>query len=206
MAERLEQPAPQHVAAGLAQGQQPHLGKGAGGPATAGAAEGALVGRGIGHVQDKAVQRHGPHPTVKRPRRAGLAQQANDALGQHPQGCDSHPLACLAQGRASGYGTGAKGLQPAKQLAIAIPTTQPQCDEKPHHEPPRQTPTHRTVVTGLGQNFFHLNAGKEPLQGADSFVRRPRRQRVGLLAKVDHRSLLIGFEFWKTYPDRRLFV
>jgi hypothetical protein len=58
----------------------------------------------------------------------------------------------------------------------------------------------------LGQNFFHLNAGKEPLQGADSFVRRPRRQRVGLLAKVDHRSLLIGFEFWKTYPDRRLFV
>ena len=48
---------------------------------------------------------------------------------------------------------------------------------------PRQTPTHRTVVAGLGQNFFHLNAGKEPLQGADSFVRRPRRQRVGLFGE-----------------------
>lgn len=120
---------------------------------------------------------------------------------------DSQPLARLAQGRASGHGAGVKGLQPAEESAVAIPTQhRSRAMMNLHHEPPWQTRTHGAVVAGLGQNRFHLSARDDTLQRTESLARRPRRQCARLLAKVDHRSLLIRFECWQTYSDRRLFV
>jgi hypothetical protein len=50
-------------------------------------------------------------------------------------------------------------------------------------------------VTGSFQHLFHPSPRDDTLQSAESLARRSRRQRVCLLAKIDHRSLLIRLVF-----------
>src|SRR4029078_8606962 len=74
--------------------------------------------------------------------------------------------------------------------AIAVATEQAQRDDEPDQEPARQSGTDRGVVSGAGEDLFHAGAGPDTFQGAGSLLRGPRRESAGLLADVDHRSLL----------------
>ena len=79
--EGFEQKTPQHMAASLAQRQQPYLRKSPGRPPTARAAEGTLIGWGIGHIQHETIQGHQTHSAVKCSGCLGLAEQPNHLLG-----------------------------------------------------------------------------------------------------------------------------
>src|SRR5689334_25121067 len=83
-------------------------------------------------------------------------------------------------------------LEPAEDLAIAVAAGQAQRDDEPDHEPVRQPRAVGAVAAGAGKGFFHAGAGPDSLQGAETLAGGPRREGVGLLADVDHRSLLIG--------------
>ena len=183
------------MAAGLAQGQQPHLRERPRSAATAGTAESPFIGGGIGHIQHETIQGHRAHPAVERSGGIGPSEQSNQLLGQHPQRRNSQPLACLAQRRASRHRARTKRLQPTENLPIAVATAQPQRDHEPEHEPARRALAQRSVVAGLRQRLFHTGWRDDTLQSAESLGRGPRRQRVRLSVKIDHRSLLIRLNF-----------
>ena len=134
------------MAAGLAQGQDAGLGERRGGAAAAGATEGPLVGRGIGHVDDEAVEGHGPHPAVERPGVVGLPCKSDDLLGQEPHGGDAQALAGLAEGGPPRRAALAEGLEPAEDLAVAVAAEQAQGDDEPDQEPGGQA-----AGNGLGR-------------------------------------------------------
>jgi hypothetical protein len=136
-AQRLDQPFPEDVAAGLTEGQHAHLRKGTGRATTAGTPEGARVVGGIGHIQHKPIDSHRAHAAVEGAGRLGATEQRHDLGGQRAQRRDAQPLARFAQRRASRYAAWTKDLQPAKDLAIGIATKQPEGNHEPHHEPPR---------------------------------------------------------------------
>ena len=87
--------APQHMAAGLAKGQDAGLGECGWGTAAAGATERTVVGRGIGHIDDESVQSHGPHAAVECARRSWLTLETDDLIGQEPQWGDAETFAAL---------------------------------------------------------------------------------------------------------------
>ena len=176
------------MAAGLAQGQDAGLGERRGGAATAGAAEGPHIGRGIGHVDDEAVEGHGPHAAVERPGRGGLALQLDDLLGQEPHGGDAQAFAGLAQGRPSRRAAFAEGLEPSEDLAVAVAAEQAQGDHEPDHEPGRQPRAVGAVVSGSGEDFFHAGAGDDTFQGAETLTSGPGCASVGLLGIVPKRK------------------
>src|SRR5438552_952305 len=60
-----DEPAPESMAARLAQGHDADLGEGARRAARLGPAEGALVGGGVGQVQNEAVDGHQAHALVE---------------------------------------------------------------------------------------------------------------------------------------------
>ena len=178
------------MAAGLAQGQDAGLGERSGGAAAAGAAEGAFVGRGVGQVDDEAVEGHRPHPPVEGARRGGRASQVDDLLGQESHGGDTQPLAGLAQGGPPWRGAFAEGLEPAKDLAIAVATEQAQGDDEPDQEPGRQAPAIGSILARPLEDPFNVGPGDDTFQGAQSLTSGPVRASGGLLADVDGRSLL----------------
>jgi hypothetical protein len=122
-------------------------------------------------------------------------------LGQAPQRGDPEALAGLAQGRARGDPTGASWLEPAEDLAVAVAAAQAEGHDEPDHEPARQPRAGGAAATEAG---FHVGAGQDTLQRAGSLAGGPRREVAGLLADVDHRSLLVSAELWQTQPARRL--
>ncbi len=89
-----------------------------------------------------------------------------------------------------GVPPGAEGLEPAEDLAVAVAAEQAQGDDEPDQEPARQPGAVGAVVAGSGEDFFHAGAGDDTFQGAESLASGPGREGVGLLADVDHRSLL----------------
>src|SRR4029079_14268758 len=103
---------------------------------------------------------------------------------------DPEALPGLTEGRARRRRVGPEGLEPAEDLAVAVATEQAQRDDEPGHEPTRQARAWGAIVAGAGEDFFHPGARKDTLQGAETFGGGPRRESVGLLADVDHRSLL----------------
>src|SRR5271157_3493890 len=106
----LDQEAPQHMAAGFAKGQDAGLGKCGWGTAASGATERTVVGRGIGHINDESVERHGPHAAVECAGRSWLTLQTDDLIGQEPQRGDAETFARLAKGRSSWGSAAAKRL------------------------------------------------------------------------------------------------
>src|SRR5262249_54225443 len=187
---RLDQGSPQDVAAGLAQGQDAGLGERRGGAATAGATERPLVARGIGHVDNEAVEGHGPHPAVEGARRGGFPLQADDLLGQPSHGGDAQALAGLTEGGPPRRGAFAVGLEPFEDLAVAVATEQAQGDDEPDQEPGGQAPAMRSVLARPLEDPFNVGPGDDTFQGAQSLTSGPVRARGGLLADVDGRSLL----------------
>ena len=188
----IDQGAPQDVAPGLAQGQDAGLGERRGGATTAGATERPFVARGIGHIDDEPVEGHGPHPSVEGARSGGLTLQADDLLGQESHGGDAQALAGLTEGSPPRCGAFAVGLEPAEDLAVAVAAELPQGDDEPDLEPARQARAVGAVVSGAGEGFFHAGAGDDTFQGVETFPSGPGRAGVGLLADVNHRSLLIS--------------
>jgi hypothetical protein len=178
------------MAAGFAKGQDADLRECGWGTAASGAAERTVVVRGIGHIDDKAVQSHGPHPAVECARRRWRTLQTDDLIGQEPERGDAETFARLAEGRSAWGSAAAKRLQPAEDLAVAIATEQAQSDDEPDHEPSRQSGAEGGILAGTRQDLFHLCARDDTFQSAESHLRGPRRERVGFLANVDHRSLL----------------
>ena len=178
------------MAAGLAQGQDAGLGKRRRGAATAGATERPLVARGIGQVDDEAVEGHRPHPPIERAWGGGLTLQADDLLGQESHGGDAQALAGLTEGSPPRCGAFAVGLEPAEDLAVAVAAEQAQGDDEPDQEPGGQAPAMRSVLAGPLEDPFNVGPGDDTFQGAQSLTSGPVRASGGLLADVDGRSLL----------------
>ena len=181
------------MAAGLAKGQDAGLGECGWGTAAAGATERTVVGRGIGHIDDESVQSHGPHAAVECARRSWLTLETDDLIGQEPQWGDAETFARLAKGRSPWVSAAAKRLQPAEDLAVAIATEQAQSDDKPDHEPSRQSGAEGAILAGTGQDLFHPCARDDTFQSEETLLSGPRRERVDFFADIDHRSLLVSY-------------
>src|SRR5947209_4881465 len=164
------------MATGLAQGQDASLRQGARGAAAAGAAEGPLVGWGVGQIDDEPIQGHGRHPAVEGARGGGFALQADDLLGPQSHRGDAETLPGLAERGAWRDRSGSERRKPAEDLAVTIATEQAQGDHEPDQEPARQPAAAGPVVAGSGQDFFNASTREDTFQRAGSLGRGPGRE------------------------------
>ena len=107
---------------------------------------------------------------------------SDDLIGQEPQRGDAGDVGAPAVH---------PRLEPAEPACSA--TEQAQSDDKPDHEPSRQSGAEGAILAGTGQDLFHPCARDDTFQSVETLLSGPRRERVSFLADIDHRSLLASY-------------